>query len=294
MPVDVVVDWFAAARRAGLPCPPARRCRSGVRPTLARAAEARTLPAALRDALDGGVPPGHPRDDRRTTDRRGSDGEGPAPPVRRGAHRVRRSCTTRRAGRCAPRAPHGVHLLPGRLRGRLPVLRHGRARASRATSRRARSSTRSGTRRGGWPPTAAGSRTSCSWAWASRCSTSIGCCRRDRAQRSAPVRARGAAHHRLHLRRRARDRAADCPRRRSSRSPSRCTRRATSLRDVLVPAQPALAGRRRRRRGAPPCPRDRPTDQLRGDADRGDQRHRRPMPTRSGRLLRADHAPTST
>ena len=50
------------------------------------------------------------------------------------------------ARRRLARAPHAVHLEPGRLRGRLPVLRDRRARASGATSRRPRSSTRSATR----------------------------------------------------------------------------------------------------------------------------------------------------
>ena len=43
------------------------------------------------------------------------------------------------------RAAHAVHLEPGRLRRRLPVLRDRRARASGATSRPPRSSTRSAT-----------------------------------------------------------------------------------------------------------------------------------------------------
>ena len=55
-----------------------------------------------------------------------------------------------------PRAPHPVHLEPGRLRRRLPVLRHGGARVHPRPLRPPRSSTRSVTPRGGWLRTASG------------------------------------------------------------------------------------------------------------------------------------------
>ena len=55
----------------------------------------------------------------------GSDREGAPPPRRRPPHRVRADALPR--PRPAPRACHGLHLQPGRLRRRLPVLRHRRA-----------------------------------------------------------------------------------------------------------------------------------------------------------------------
>ena len=85
--------------------------------------------------------------------RRRPDREG-APPARRRARSIE-SVLMHYPARGGSRERHTLCILePGRLRGRLPVLRDRRARASSATSRRPRSSTRSATPPGAWRPTA--------------------------------------------------------------------------------------------------------------------------------------------
>ena len=98
-----------------------------------------------------GLPLRHGRRAPSSARRRRPDREGAPPPRRRRARRVGPDALPGAAG--PPRAAHAVHLEPGRLRGRLPVLRDRRARLRARPRRRPRSSTRSATPRAGWPPT---------------------------------------------------------------------------------------------------------------------------------------------
>ena len=188
------------------------------------------------------------------------------------------------------RAAHAVHQLAGRLRGRLPVLRDRRARASSGTSRPRRSSTRSAT-----PPgalAADGKRlTNVVYMGMGEPLLNLDRVLESIAALNDPRRlGLGARHITVsHLGRRARDpapdraRAAVHARRQPPRRAQRAARRAGA-------AQPALAGRGGRR-GRPRARRvDRPPRDLRGD----DDRRASTTPTLDADaladLLRGDHA----
>ena len=123
----------------------------------------------------------------------------------------------------ASRALHRVRQLAGRLRARVRVLRDRPARASRATSRRGRSSSRCAIVRARLAGAAA-STASCSRAWASRWRTSTRA-RGDRgAHRAVRARHRRARDHRVHLGAARRDPRGSRARRRTCGSASRSAR----------------------------------------------------------------------
>ena len=173
-----------------------------------------------------------------------------------------------------PRAPHPVHQLPGRMRGRLSVLRHRRA--GHGARPRDRGDRRPGAQRGSTPRGrghAAHERRVHGHGRAvaqprPRARVDL------RAQRPDPVRARRAAHHGEHVGRRARDPPADRARaavHARGLAPRRAQRPARRPRA----AQPSLAGRGGRRGGPRARADDRPPGDLRGHDDRRDQRHGR-------------------
>ena len=204
--------------------------------------------------------------------RRRPDREGAPPAVGRRAGRVGPHALP--GPRCPARAPHPVHLEPGGLRGRLPVLRDRRARLHpRPRDGRDR---RPGPARRPAPgdATASASRTSCSWGWASRCSTSIGSS--PRSTRSTIRIGSGSARGTSPSRPRA-----SCPgiRRLTALGPQftlavSLHAARDALRDVLVPlnrrwpiAEVVAAAREHAAATGPP-------GDLRDDDDRRDQRHR--------------------
>ena len=92
----------------------------------------------------------HARRDRRcATADGGPDREGAPPPRRRPDRRIGAHALP--GARAATRAGHRLHLEPGRLRGRLPVLRHRASWASGATWTRRRSWTRRASGGIAWP-----------------------------------------------------------------------------------------------------------------------------------------------
>ena len=213
------------------------------------AAEIRTMPAALRAELDDGLPLRHGRRHGDPPGRRRPDREGPPPPVGRRPRRVGPHALS--GARGAARAAHAVHLEPGRLRRRLPVLRDRRARLhARPRDRR--------DRRPG-PPRRAPARRRREAPDERRvhghgraaAQPRPGPRGRRRAERPAAVRARGAPHHGLDVRRRAGHPAADGARAAvhagglAPRGARRAARRPRA-------AQPALADRRGRRGRARP------------------------------------------
>ena len=110
------------------------------------AAEIRTLPAGLRAGLDAAFRLDTLAETEVQVSRRRADREGAPSPVGRRARRVGPHALPGAGG--PPRAAHRLHLEPGRLRRRLPVLRDRRARLhARPRDRRDR---RPGPRRG--PP----------------------------------------------------------------------------------------------------------------------------------------------
>ena len=168
----------------------------------------RAAPRRASDRPGRGVPLRHRRRHRAPRRGRRPDREGAPQARRRRAHRVGADALP--GPRRQPRAPHAVHLEPGRLRGRLPVLRHRRARLHARPRRPPRSSTRSATPPAGWPPNgAAADQHRVHGDGRAAAQPRPGARGRRGAQRPGPLRPGGAAHHGVHLRRRPRHPPAD-------------------------------------------------------------------------------------
>ena len=202
----------------------------------------RHAPGAAPRGARGRLPLRHRRRHGDPPGRRRPDREGPPSTRRRGAHRIGADALPGPPGE--PRAAHPVHLQPGRLRRRMPVLRDRRA-GVHAGPRDGRD------RRPGPPrrPTP-GRRGSPAdehrvhghgRAAAQPRSRAV---RGRGAQRSGAVRPRGAPHHGLHVRGRARDPAAHGTRAAVHAGHLAACRARRAARRARA-AEPALAGRRR-------------------------------------------------
>ena len=225
---------------------------------------ARSSPSRLRSATSStGASASTPSLDTRGPRRgRRPDREGAPSARRRRAGRVGADALPGAGRRRASGTPCASQ--PGRVRGRLPVLRDRRARASSATSRPRRSSTRSATRPA---RLAADGKRLTNVVYMGMGEPLLNLDRvldvDRRAQRPAPVRPRRAPHHGVDVRRRARDPAPDRARpavHAGGQPPRRARRAARRAR----PAQPALASRGGRRGRARPRRGDRPPRDLRG------------------------------
>ena len=259
------------ARRARLPCSSGPRRAVGRRGD--RPGDVTTLPRALAATLDEAFRWSTVADDALVL----ADGG----QTEKALHRLSDGSTIEsvlmhypaRAGREG--AAHAVHLEPGRLRRRVPVLRDWRARVRARPRDRGDPGPGPAAPSGGSGPRGRRAPDEHRVHGHGRATAQPGprARGRRRAQRPGRARPRRAPHHGLDLRRRAGHPAAD-----RARAPVHARdqhpRRARCAARRARPAQPSLAGGGGRRGRTRPRSRDGPARELRSDDDRRRERHR--------------------